>query len=378
MSVLDILNQLQETYGKPSMMTLFTNETLYRSPMVPTDLPKMLFYRIEQCQEIQIIGKVPFTTEQVIANAIRLLIGSSLLPHKEFNMWEALPIKSWATLKTFIQEAYGRRLTLLSLRSMSGQNGYANHNMYNIFGGLDDDDPDNDTVTTITPVTNVAARAATMNSTLGTAPTAMPSVNAEIAAAINQLSANHSTIMSHMAALSLMPTPVNPTTRRTTATVPPIQQLAVPIQQQFPSRDFSAGRGGHRGGRGRGCGRGGRGCTPFVDYMRTQGRFGVGGSGQIVPYGGGIALFQPAVPNGPPAVRNPDFSNIYKHHNDWNVCFSGGFDIQDGHTSATYPFKKANHQQSFSCENAQQFIAAGYDPCTKGMHKTVLPSNRIA
>ena len=28
MSVLDILNQLQDTYGNPSMMTLFTNETL--------------------------------------------------------------------------------------------------------------------------------------------------------------------------------------------------------------------------------------------------------------------------------------------------------------------------------------------------------------
>ena len=167
--------------------------------MVPTNLPKMLFYRIKQCKEIQIIGKVPFTTDQIIANAVRLLIGLNLLPHKEFNMWEALPIMSWATLKTFIEEAYGCRLTLLSLRSTSGQNGYANHNMYNIFGGLDDDDPDNDAVTTITPVTNVAATAATMNSTLGTAPTAVPSVNAKIAAAINQLSANQSAIMSHMA-----------------------------------------------------------------------------------------------------------------------------------------------------------------------------------
>ena len=28
--------------------------------MAPTNLPEMFFYRIEQCQEIQIIGKVPF------------------------------------------------------------------------------------------------------------------------------------------------------------------------------------------------------------------------------------------------------------------------------------------------------------------------------
>ena len=94
MSVLDILDQLQNSYGKPDMMTIFNNETLYRSPMAPSDSPEVLFYRIEQCQEVQIIGKVPFTTEQIIANAVRILIGSNLLPNKEFDAWEALPIKT--------------------------------------------------------------------------------------------------------------------------------------------------------------------------------------------------------------------------------------------------------------------------------------------
>jgi hypothetical protein len=56
MSVLVILNQLQDTYGKPHMMTIFTNETLFWSPMGPSDSPEVLFYRIEQCQEIQILG----------------------------------------------------------------------------------------------------------------------------------------------------------------------------------------------------------------------------------------------------------------------------------------------------------------------------------
>ena len=77
MSVLDILDQLQNSYGKPDMMTIFNNETLYRSPMAPSDSPEVLFYRIEQCQEVQIIGKVPFTMEQIIANAVRILIGSN-------------------------------------------------------------------------------------------------------------------------------------------------------------------------------------------------------------------------------------------------------------------------------------------------------------
>ena len=96
--------------------------------MAPSDSPEVLFYRIEQCQEVQIIGKVLFTTEQIVANAVRILLGSTLLPNKEIDVWDALTIKTWATLKTFFQATYGHRLTLLSLQSMSGQNGYANQN----------------------------------------------------------------------------------------------------------------------------------------------------------------------------------------------------------------------------------------------------------
>jgi hypothetical protein len=268
MSVLAILNQLQDTYGKPNMMTIFTNKSLFWSPMGPSDSPEVLFYRIEQCQEIQILGKVPFTTEQIIANTLRILVGSNLLPTKEFDTWDTKPIKTWATLKTFFQEAYGRRLTSLSLQSTSGQNGYASQNMYNVFEGTGED-TDNDTGTTITPITNVAAMTATTAGTMGTAqPSMMSTVNAKIAAAINQLSANQTAIMTQMAALSFTPAPANPTTRyRAIANVPPIQQLAVPFQQQFPAGDFSAGRGGGRGGRGRGRGHGGRGRTPFADYQ---------------------------------------------------------------------------------------------------------------
>ena len=73
MSVLAILNQLQDTYGKPDMMTIFTNESLFRSPMGPSDSPEVLFYRIEQCQEIQTLAKDPYTQTQIINNAVRLL-----------------------------------------------------------------------------------------------------------------------------------------------------------------------------------------------------------------------------------------------------------------------------------------------------------------
>ncbi len=44
MSIIDILAQLQGLYGKPNMMTLYENNTLFRSQMTPGNSPEMLFY----------------------------------------------------------------------------------------------------------------------------------------------------------------------------------------------------------------------------------------------------------------------------------------------------------------------------------------------
>ena len=55
MSIIDILDQLDDMYGKPDTMTLVQNGTLFRSAFNPPDAPESLFYRIEQCQEIQVI-----------------------------------------------------------------------------------------------------------------------------------------------------------------------------------------------------------------------------------------------------------------------------------------------------------------------------------
>jgi hypothetical protein len=71
------------------MMTLYQNNVTFRATMAPTDSPEMLFYRIEQCQEIQCIGKLPYSDEQIIANAVRTLIQSNIFPLKEFDTWEA-------------------------------------------------------------------------------------------------------------------------------------------------------------------------------------------------------------------------------------------------------------------------------------------------
>jgi hypothetical protein len=73
----------------------------------------MLFYRIKQCQEIQILAQDPYTPTQIINNAVCLLQQSGIFPLKEFDAWDAITPKTYPTLKTFIHEAYTRRLTVM-------------------------------------------------------------------------------------------------------------------------------------------------------------------------------------------------------------------------------------------------------------------------
>ena len=81
-------------------------------------------------------------------------------------------------------------------------------------------------------------------------------------------------------------------------------------------------------------------------------------------------------PVGPPATQaGANQSNITKSFANWNVCYSCGFDIEDGHTSVTCPhaWRQTNHQEGFTRGNAQAYLNAGWDPSTKGMHKTKFP-----
>jgi hypothetical protein len=97
------------------------------------------------------------------------------------------------------------------------------------------------------------------SATGGTTPSGGTDISAEVAAAINQLSANQTAIMSQMAAataqmaaLAVVPPPAQNTRAyapRKQFYVPPIQQVAVPMQQPFSAAGaYPARRGGQRGG----------------------------------------------------------------------------------------------------------------------------------
>jgi hypothetical protein len=291
MTILVILDQLEASYGKPDTMTLFGNNTLFRSPFPANKAPEMLFYRIEQCQEIQILAQDPYTPTQIINNAVRLLQQLGIFPLKEFDTWDAITIKTYPALTTFIHEAT-RRLTALQLRNTTGTQGYApntNQNMYNILDeGFESDSGTEGTVMTQTapPITQTAAMTtgSTMTNTYGGG-----TIPSEITNAINQLLANQQTMMTQMAAMSFNNAPAPPPQAATNFHVPPIQQLNIPPFAGQVNTGQNAGNWGRGGGRGRGRGGsrggGGRGGahTPFANHMRSTQM--AGGQGGMAPAG---------------------------------------------------------------------------------------------
>jgi hypothetical protein len=71
MEIIDIMEQMTTTYGRPTPTALLQSDTLFRSPYLPIDAPKVLFRRIEDCQEIMTLGDDPYTPMQLMNNAIR-------------------------------------------------------------------------------------------------------------------------------------------------------------------------------------------------------------------------------------------------------------------------------------------------------------------
>jgi hypothetical protein len=208
MSIREILNQLEGTYGKPDIVTLFANDKFFRSPFNLVDAPEALFYRIEQCQEIQILARDPYSDMQVINNAVHFMMQASIFPLKEFNNWEAITAKTYPALKTFIAAAYTRHILAQQLRNTARQQGYVptSHNMYNMFAEEDNKD------TTATTMTNIVA--------LMTGSIITVTIPDSVANAINQLSTNQTALMNTRWRQCCMPTypPSNPTIPTTNPT----------------------------------------------------------------------------------------------------------------------------------------------------------------
>jgi hypothetical protein len=209
MLIQDIMNQLETSYGKPTSMVLHNNDLLFYSPMTTTDVPKMLFYRIKQCQEIATLAGDPFTPMQIMNTVVCILMQAQVLPSKEFDTWEQTAVKTYPGLKTLIHEAYTRCLQSLALRMTTGQQEYAQggNNMFNMLAEQEDGE-DTDMANNATTVTQTAAF--TTGSTLGNTYGGATTVPSEITTAINQLAANQVAIQQQMAAMMFAAPPPSP------------------------------------------------------------------------------------------------------------------------------------------------------------------------
>lgn len=147
MEVRKIFDQITSTYGQPTPAGLLQNDTLFRSVYSPQDAPEVLFRCIEDFQEVQILGEDPYTGQQLLNNAVHLLLQCGLYT-RDFEDWDRKTAsdKIWTNLKTFVQECYTRRLNATNITA--GSQGY----VQNAFAALgeESDDDDNDVQMVIT------------------------------------------------------------------------------------------------------------------------------------------------------------------------------------------------------------------------------------
>ncbi len=196
------------------------------------------------------------------------------------------------------------------------------------------------------------------------------------------LHANQHQILEQLAALSFNASDVGQGIRRGGrgaghGTPPPPPYVpAVPTSYQ-------QGYGGR--GRGRGRGRGNRTQQHYSPggFPPTPGMGGVfpptyampphAGDGgnlyNLAPHGG----YNPQ--GGMPQQERPPYSNLVKKFANWNACYTCGYDVPDGHTSATCQAQhKLGHDVYFTRQNAQQYIDAGQNCSTHNRHTTQFPT----
>jgi hypothetical protein len=144
MAVQDILNQLSSIYGLPTLAAMDLNEITFRSLYLAADAPELLFCWIKDCANIAILGRNLYTDCQLINNAIRFLLTTSIYVQM-FEEWDHLHLnaQTWVALCTMIQDVFQHRLNATA--PTAGHHGYAPAWPFqqNVFGALGED-KDND------------------------------------------------------------------------------------------------------------------------------------------------------------------------------------------------------------------------------------------
>ena len=342
----DILSNLRTKYGTSTPAEKRRNNVLLDAPWDPNDPIEALFDRIEDCFIFALICKPEFTMEQVIDKAI-VAIQLTGLYETALLEWSGFTEdnKTWQQLKLHFEEAY--ELRLASGQGTAGTHGYVNSATAN----------EDDSIASIQEsIINFHmannANYQSMQDILQAARAESASLRAELI----------STQQSFANFARTTPTAYVPPIPQFVPAPPPGQQQIVPTPT-MPYQQYQ--QGGRRSRSRSGTGHDNRNRRRQIPQYFT-------------PTTPATTFNIPATTLGvpPPAFQPPSTPpNPVKYYNNWNMCFSCGFDVEGWHTSATCRNKKQGHQDGCTRANAQAYKDAGHKVTWRGAHKTTLPVN---
>ena len=356
----DILQRLHDLYGKPTPAEKEANERSWMMGWDASQPIEDLYHRLEECFVIALSVGPAYTVAQMIDKAV-IAIQKTHLYNQAILEWNGFAEnqKTWAQLKEHFAEAYE-----LQLGNNNNPYGHAANNLGeeceedNLLGSI------TQSIQQIQLANNASQQASR---------DAISQLTAETA----QLKAQLQQQLAMMAGPSAWPAPPSPAMMQAQyaqwaapAAYNATQQWAPPPYQQSVPQPQTAGQYGGQRNRGRNSNR---------RNNRGRGRGGGGGGAYqppIPPTVGGIPPVGQTIP--PPANQQARRAatppNPYKRFDNWNYCYSCGYDVD--HTSQTCQYRKWGHQEGCTRQNAEAYEQAGHRPSKAGKHKTMLPHQR--
>ena len=316
MTFLQCVHHFFETYGNITEQDREDNKTKMASTWTFADGWDRLRMQIEDgLMWANFVGR-PISDEDAVDIAMKHILQTGLFAN-EYGEWHALPDiqKTWPHFKNVWSAKYRLKKTTAIAASKLG---------YGMNATEGEDDP-----TLQASVDNFsAAHAATQNT-------------------ISQLSTQNAQLQNAVPAIQ----------QQLNQMAQMVQQLNLANQQQAPSMPYQQ-QGTYYGGRGGGRGGGGRG------RRYRGGRGGGRGGGER---GGFPGMGRPVANANGYAPRNQAPTPVKRFEN-WNYCWSCGFDVERSHTSATCPNMSWGHQHNATRANPM-------GGSMRAQHKTMLPSS---
>ena len=354
-----IIQRLRDSYGRPTPSEKETNFNKWRAPWNQQDPIEVLMDRLEECFIYATTYKPAYTPEQLIDRTLTTIKQTGL--YKTACMeWESLPEdqQTWPTLKAHFVEAYEARLH-------SGLETGAQHGYHGAAATTEDDESSLNSIAN--NIANIQMANSVQTNVMQDTITTLSEEMRDLRQRLENVQQQYAAMMTwqerqvppppppHAAFATRAPqTPVPQYTIQTQHPVP--QYIQAPPQrpgyapQRVPQTRYQAGRGRGRPRMGRGRGR------------------------NRIAY----APRPPTVGQQPNNIQYRGAPNPTKRFNNWNYCFSCGFDVPAWHNSGTCPpgCRKVGHQDNCTRDNVQAYIDAGHNASIKARHKIYLPSSQ--